>query len=97
VNDNYGNVYLINVAANSIALIGTDAGQRGDYTAPDFSTGTLLMDFSTQVERLSCGAGCGIGAAPIQPTTGVPEPGSFALFGAGIIGYGMLRRRSNLV
>ena len=96
VNDNNGNVYLINVGSNTIGLIGTDAGQRGDYTAPDFSTGTLLMDFSTQVERLSCGAGCGIGAAPIPPN-GVPAPGSLALFGAGIIGYGMLRRRRNHV
>lgn len=95
VNTNYGTVYLINPVSNTSALIGTNTGQRGDYTAPDISNGTLLMDFSTQIERLSCGANCGIGAPP--PSTSVPEPSSIALIGIGVIGMGLasLRRQKS--
>jgi PEP-CTERM motif len=90
-NDNYGNLYLIDPTANTISLIGTDSNQRGDFTSPDPTNGTLLMDYSSEVERLSCGVGCGIGSAP-QPSS-VPEPASLALFGFGLVGLIVMRRR----
>ena len=94
VNDNLGNVYLANPVANTITLIGSDANERGDYTSPDFSNGTLLMVYSDQIERLSCGAGCAIGSTP--PPSSVPEPSSVLLIGTGLAGLmgGWFRRKS---
>jgi hypothetical protein len=90
VNTNSGQVYLINPTTDTVTLIGTNANERGDYTAPDSTNGTLLMDFTDEVERLSCGAGCSIGS---PPPTGVPEPASLALFGVGLVGFGFMRNR----
>ncbi|HLK47450.1 MAG TPA: hypothetical protein VKT49_04910 [Bryobacteraceae bacterium] len=87
VNDNLGNVYLIDPTSNSITLIGTNSNERGDFTAPDFTNGTLLMDFSDQIERLSCGQGCVIGSTG---GNSVPEASSFQLAGlalAGLVGF----------
>lgn len=79
VSDNYGNVYLIDPSSGTITLIGTNSNERGDFVSPDFSNGTLLIDFSDQIERLSCGAGCSIGS-----TTSVPEPASLTLLGSSL-------------
>jgi hypothetical protein len=84
VNDNFGNLYLANPVANTITLIGSNANERGDYTSPDFSNGTLLMVFSDQIERLSCGAGCAIGST--TPPSTVPEPSSILFLSTGLAG-----------
>ena len=34
--------------------------------AADRTNGTLLLDYSTEVDRLSCGANCGIGSLMIR-------------------------------
>jgi hypothetical protein len=93
VNTNSGDVYLIDPVANTVTLIGSNnsSGQRGDYTAPDYTTGTLLLDYSTEIERLSCGAGCGIGSGPPP----VPEPSTLALLGTALLGlFAAFRRRT---
>ncbi len=91
VNGNDGNVSLVDPVTRSITVIATNAGQRGDYVAPDTSNGTLLLDYSTEVSRLSCGAGCSIGAPP--PVSSTPEPSSFVLAGMGLAGLLLARRK----
>lgn len=89
-----GSVGLIdpNGAAGNFLLIANGGGQRGDYVAADRTNGSLLLDFSTEVDRLSCGAGCGIGSTP--PTvSAVPEPGSWAMLVGGLGLLSMLARR----
>jgi hypothetical protein len=88
VNDNAGNLYLANPVANTITLIGTNVNERGDYTSPDFSNGTLLLVYSDQIARLSCGAGCAIGSVP--PSSSVPEPTSLAMLSTGLGALGLL-------
>lgn len=79
VNGEDGNVLLIdpNGAPGNFVIIGT-TGQRGDYVAADRSNGTLLLDYSTEVDRLSCGQNCAIGSS-------VPEPASWAMFATGFL------------
>jgi hypothetical protein len=86
VNGEDGEVGLIDPsgAPGNFLLIATNNGQRGDYVAADRSNGTLLLDYSTEVDRLACGPGCAIGSAPPPPVSAVPEPGTYALFLAGL-------------
>ena len=58
----------------------------------DPSTGTLFMDYSEGVYRLSCGEGCSIGGG--GPST--PEPSTWAMMLAGFAGMGYVayRRRN---
>ena len=74
-----GTVGLIdpNGPSGNFMIIATNSGQRGDYVAADRSNGTLLLDFSTEVDRLSCGPNCAIGSP-------VPEPGTYAMIAAGL-------------
>ena len=94
INDNYGNLYLADPVAHTITLIGSNANERGDYTSPDFSNGTLLLVYSDQVARLSCGLGCSIGSGP--PPSAVPEPSSVLLISTGLAGLigACVRRKS---
>ena len=95
VNGEDGNVLLIdpNGAPGNFLLIASNSGQRGDYVAADRSNGTLLLDYSTEVDRLACGAGCAIGSTPPPPVSAVPEPGTYALFLAGLAVVARVARR----
>lgn len=90
VNDNYGNVFLVDPTGANVVKIATNAGQRGDYTAPDYSNGSLLLAFSTEIARLSCGPNCSIGSPPVNQ---VPVPLSAMMLGSGLLGLLGLRRK----
>ena len=84
---NTGFVDLLDPNTLQLTVIAS-GGTRGDYASPDPTNGTLFLDYSDKVYRLSCGPNCGIGNNP------TPEPGSIMLFGSGMLGIaGVLRRR----
>jgi hypothetical protein len=96
VNDNFdGHLWLIDPVAHSITLIGSNLNERGDFASPDVTNGSLFLDYTDQVARLSCGTGCAIGSTPSSPSS-VPEPSSVLLIGTGLAGLmsGWFRRRS---
>jgi len=86
---NNGTIDLIDLLGN-ITVIAT-GGTRLDYTAPDQTNGTLLIDASDKIYRLGC-PGCTIGGV----TPAVPEPSTWAMMILGFAGVGfMAYRRRN--
>jgi hypothetical protein len=86
-----GGIGLIDPITLAFTAIAT-GGTRGDYVSPDTNNGTLFLDYSDTVERLSCGPDCSIGGPPPPPST-VPEPGTLALMGTGLSVLGAAVRR----
>lgn len=85
-----GGIGLIDPSTNSFTVIAS-GGTRGDYVSPDTNNGTLFLDYSDTVERISCGPNCSIGGPPPPPP--VPEPGTLTLLGMALSGLGILARR----
>lgn len=90
VNNNDGTVGLIDVTTGIDTIIAS-GGTRGDFVGPDLTNGTLFLASADATERLAL-AGATIGGGP-PPTTGVPEPVTLSIFGAGLAGAVAMRRR----
>lgn len=86
-----GGIGLIDPSTSLFTVIAT-GGTRGDYVSPDTNNGTLFLDYSDTVERLSCGPNCSIGGPPPPPSS-VPEPGTLAFMGTGLSLLGGAVRR----
>ena len=86
-----GTLVMLDPDDNFLQTVIASGGGYGDFTSPDFTTGTLLISSGDSLLRLGCGAGCGVGAAPV--IVGVPEPESLLLMMAGLMGFLWSRRR----
>jgi len=91
VNGNNGTIVLIDVHNSNALITIANGGSRGDYTSPDPTNGSLFITQSNEIDRLTCGVGCGIGAPP--PPPGTPEPASLFMFGGGLVGLAFFRFR----
>jgi hypothetical protein len=88
INFNGGGVALLDPNTHALTII-ANGGSRGDYVSPDTSNGSLFLDYSEAVYRLSCGPDCSIGGPP----PGTPEPATVALFGGSAFSIYLIRRR----
>jgi len=90
VNTNLGEIDLLNPVTGVFVAIAT-GGSRGDFASPDTTNGTLFLDYTDFVARLSCGSGCSIGSP--APVSGVPEVSSATLLLTGLAICGLVRIR----
>jgi hypothetical protein len=89
VNNNDGTLGLIDHVTGLETIIASN-GSRGDLVSADLSNGTLLLDQSEGVLRLSCGPDCFIGG---PPPTETPEPMTLSIVAFGLLGIARSRRR----
>ena len=88
VNTNSDGIWLLDALGNETQI--ASGGSRGDYTAPDYTNGSLFVTQSDSILRLSL-AGAGIGSPG-----SVPEPSTWVMMILGFAGVGFMayRRKS---
>jgi hypothetical protein len=90
VNDNSGSIFLLDPTTKVSTEIAS-GGTRGDYTQADPTNGSLLLDYSDIVARLTC-PDCSF-----VPPPAIPEPSTWAMMLAGFAGLGYLGYRRTKV
>jgi hypothetical protein len=85
VNTNSDGIWLLDALGHQIQI--ASGGSRGDYTAPDYTNGSLLVTQSDSILRLSL-EGAGIGSPGA-----VPEPTTWAMMIVGFAGVGFMAYR----
>ncbi len=89
-----GNLVMLDPNANFAQSVIATGGGYIDFFGVDQTNGSLMFGQPTQLWRMSCGDGCGIGVAP-PPTGNVPEPGTAMLVAIGSIALLRSRRRKD--
>lgn len=90
--NNDGTLTLVNPGTGEVTVI-ANGGTRGDFAGVDLTHGQLFASFDNATYRLGISGGT-VGG----PTTGVPEPATWALMigGFGLAGMSMRRRKSSV-
>ena len=77
-----------------IGLIDTVGFTSAEFTSPTFETSEFNVDDITIAAPCIASS---VAIACSSPVTGVPEPGTMALFGLGVLAMGVARRRAERV
>ena len=83
-----GFVALLDTSTSTLTTIAS-GGTRGDFVSPDPTNGSVFLDYSDIVYRLSCGSNCAIGQAPPMTTPTTPAPASLLLLVTGLAAVGV--------
>lgn len=85
VNTNFGELWEVSLNDSTQTLVAS-GGSRGDLVSYDTSNNTAILSQTDSMLRLSLPAGSSFS------TTNVPEPGTLALMGFGLLGLARVRR-----